>query len=418
MPDEPRTASLGNPILNSPYTPPEAHFELGPNGPTGNVLPGRRPSESFIPVPPSRKGRNKEQEAQTQIDFDVTGERREQNSLINDIRQRVELWRNRSYPWVTPMSRKLLEYWSGTDGRREEPMLFCQREAAETAIYLAEVAGRHGEPEIRSRLNEHNATHNGGLNRTALKMATGSGKTIVMGMLIAWQTINKSATPRDVRFANRFLIVTPGITIRDRLRVLQPSEDVNYYDQRDLVPSELWPLMLEAQIHVTNYHTFLLRDAKEIKGVAANTRKLLLAGKNTDPFRETEADMVSRVLRSFSGRGSGEVVVFNDEAHHCYQSLAAEVAQDPDVERPDREDKARNENAGVWLTCARAARDQPVNRRPFTVEAAWRLVRLRVWRLLLRRRCGFRWHCATRSLGWPTSVSRRCSMSWPMRWLA
>lgn len=348
MTDEPTEASLGNPILNSPYTPPEAHFELGPNGPTGKVLTGRRPSESFIPVPPSRKGR-KQDTAQTQIDFDVTGERREQNSLINDIRQRVELWRNRSYPWVTPMSRKLLEYWSGTDGRREEPMLFCQREAAETAIYLAEVAGRHGEPEIRSRLNEHNATHNAGLNRTALKMATGSGKTIVMGMLIAWQTINKSATPRDVRFANRFLIVTPGITIRDRLRVLQPSEDVNYYDQRDLVPSELWPLMLEAQIHVTNYHTFLLRDAKEIKGVAANTRKLLLAGKNTDPFRETEADMVSRVLRSFSGRGSGEVVVFNDEAHHCYQSLAAEAVQDPAVERPDREDKTRNENAGVWF---------------------------------------------------------------------
>jgi hypothetical protein len=106
---------------------------------------------------------------------------------------------------------------------------------------LAEVAGRHGEPDFRSRLTEHNATHNAGLNRTALKMATGSGKTIVMGMLIAWQTINKSATPRDARFANRFLIVTPGITIRDRLRVLQPSEDVNYYDQRDLVPPSCGP---------------------------------------------------------------------------------------------------------------------------------------------------------------------------------
>lgn len=95
---EDKTAdSLANPILNSPYFPPEQHFELGPKGPTGTVLRGRRASESFIPVPPSRKGK-KADDAQVEIDFDVTGERREQNSLINDVRQRVELWRNRGYP--------------------------------------------------------------------------------------------------------------------------------------------------------------------------------------------------------------------------------------------------------------------------------------------------------------------------------
>ena len=248
------------------------------------------------------------------------------------------------------MTRKLLEHWAGADGQRDDHMLFCQREAAETAIYLAEVAGRHGEPDFRTRLTGHNETHNGGLNRTALKMATGSGKTVVMAMLIAWQTINKVATPRDARFSKRFLIVTPGITIRDRLRVLRPEEDVNYYAQRDLVPQGLWPLMFEAQIVITNYHSFLLRDSKEIKGVAANTRKLLLAGKNTDPFKETQDDMVSRVLRDFSGRAAGEIVVFNDEAHHCYQTLQAEEVPDPDaVEQPDREDKARNEHAGVWF---------------------------------------------------------------------
>ncbi|MFZ1590399.1 MAG: DEAD/DEAH box helicase family protein, partial [Candidatus Microthrix parvicella] len=347
---EDKTAdSLANPILNSPYFPPEQHFELGPKGPTGTVLRGRRASESFIPVPPSRKGK-KADDAQVEIDFDVTGERREQNSLINDVRQRVELWRNRGYPRVTPMTRKLLEHWAGADGQRDDHMLFCQREAAETAIYLAEVAGRHGEPDFRTRLTGHNETHNGGLNRTALKMATGSGKTVVMAMLIAWQTINKVATPRDARFSKRFLIVTPGITIRDRLRVLRPEEDVNYYAQRDLVPQGLWPLMFEAQIVITNYHSFLLRDSKEIKGVAANTRKLLLAGKNTDPFKETQDDMVSRVLRDFSGRAAGEIVVFNDEAHHCYQTLQAEEVPDPDaVEQPDREDKARNEHAGVWF---------------------------------------------------------------------
>ena len=98
--------------------------------------------------------------------------------------------------------------------------MFCQREAAETAIFLAEVAGRHGTADYRRRLEPENQLHNDGLPRVALKMATGTGKTVVMAMLIAWQTINKVMTPNDARFAKRFLVVTPGITIRDRLGVL------------------------------------------------------------------------------------------------------------------------------------------------------------------------------------------------------
>ncbi len=152
------TEALANPILNSPYGPPERYFELGHDGPTGTILTGRRPSQSFIPIAASRKGKAEgEQEA---LDFDATGERIEENSLINDIRRQVELWRARDYPWVTPMSRKLLQHWAGTSGTvREDPMLFCQREAAETAIYLAEVAGRHGEPDYRTRLGEQNRLH-------------------------------------------------------------------------------------------------------------------------------------------------------------------------------------------------------------------------------------------------------------------
>lgn len=180
------TDALSNPILNASYSSPEQHFELGPSGPTGKVLAGRRPSESFIPIAQSRKGNRNgraggedgkadtEDAEQTALDFDVTGERREQNSLINDIRRQAELWRNRQYPWVTPMSRKLLQHWAAGPEVREDRMLFCQREAAETAIYLAEVAGRHGEPDYRTRLDEQNADHNGGLPRLALKMATGS----------------------------------------------------------------------------------------------------------------------------------------------------------------------------------------------------------------------------------------------------
>ena len=170
--------ALENPILNAPYDPPEQHFVIGPNGPTGEVKAGRRPSESFIPIPVGRRARAPKDtvpDDQQGLDFDVTGERREINSLINDIRARVELWRARNYAGVTPVTRKLLQHWA--DPAREDRVLFCQREAAETAIYLAEAAGRHGEPDFRVRLDAENRTHNDGLGRIGLKMATGSGKT-------------------------------------------------------------------------------------------------------------------------------------------------------------------------------------------------------------------------------------------------
>jgi type III restriction enzyme len=205
--------AIDNPILNSPYEAPTLHFELGRDGPTGTVLEGRRPSESFIPIPQSKKG--KEHQA---LDFDVTGERRERNTLINDVRFEVERWRVRNYPSVTPITRKLLTHWAAGKPDREDPVFFCQREAAETVIYLAEAAGRHGYADYRTRIDPANEQHNDGLPRVALKMATGAGKTVVMAMLIAWQTINKVVSPKDNRFAKRFLIVTPGITIKDRLR--------------------------------------------------------------------------------------------------------------------------------------------------------------------------------------------------------
>ncbi|MXW57574.1 MAG: restriction endonuclease [Acidimicrobiia bacterium] len=337
------TEGMENPVLNSPFEEPKAHFEIGTHGPTGDVLEGRRPSESFIPVPTPKK--RKKTGEQGQLDFDATGERIEKNALINDVRREVELWRARDYPGVTPYSRKLLSYWSAGPPTRDEPVFFCQREAAETAIYLAEVAGRHhGASDYRPRLDQANKIHNDGLPRLGLKMATGSGKTVVMAMLIAWQAINKAYLPRDARFSRRFLVVTPGITIRDRLRVLLPSDDGNYYRERDLVPPDLWAALLQAQVMITNYHAFLLRDVKEISGVAANTRKMLITGQKTDPFKETPDQMVARVLGDRTGHGRGEVVVFNDEAHHCYQNKPLTEAEDA-----EQEDEERNADARVWF---------------------------------------------------------------------
>src|SRR4030095_2429929 len=131
---------------------------------------------------------------------------------------------------------------------------FCQREAAETAIYIAEAAPREGDAWLRNELARHNEDHNDGLPRIAFKMATGSGKTIVMAMLIAWQTLNKVQSPQDARFTRRFLVVTPGITIRDRLRVLLPADEGNYYRLRDLVPADLMEPLRRAEIVVTNFH--------------------------------------------------------------------------------------------------------------------------------------------------------------------
>jgi type III restriction enzyme len=131
--------AIANPILNGPFDEPTTHFKIGSHGPTGELIPGRRPSESFIPIAQSRKARKARGPEQEALDFDLTGERIERNTLINDLRREVQRWRRRDYERATPISRKLMQHWA--DPTRENRVLFCQREAAETAIFLAEVAG-------------------------------------------------------------------------------------------------------------------------------------------------------------------------------------------------------------------------------------------------------------------------------------
>ena len=351
--------SLDNPILNGPFDAPERHFEIGPQGPTGIVVAGRRPSESWIPIPPVRKGATASTQ-QDALDFDATGERREPNPLINQVRAAVDTWRLRGYPGVTPTTRKLLEHWSDP-ARGDQRVLFCQREGAETAIYLAEVAGRHSQAGDRSSdfrrvLDATNTEYNTGLPRVGLKMATGAGKTVVMAMLIAWQSLNHAQSPRDVRFTDRFLVVTPGITIRDRLRVLQPSDSGSYYRERDLVPADLWGALRKARVSIVNYHAFLPRDRPEIKGVASRTRQILTQGES-DPFKETDDDIVARVLKDLglSARASGSssgprLMVLNDEAHHCYQDRPIDATQGS----ADAEAQDRNAQARVWFKGLRA----------------------------------------------------------------
>jgi type III restriction enzyme len=98
-----------------------------------------------VPVPKTRKGRT-----QQALDFDVVGDRREENSLINDIRRAVELWRANNWNGVTPYTRKLLSHWSAGPPARDEPVFFCQREAAETCgVHLLDRGGARRQPSPR-----------------------------------------------------------------------------------------------------------------------------------------------------------------------------------------------------------------------------------------------------------------------------
>lgn len=176
-----------------------------------------------------------------------------------------------------------------------------------------------------------------------MKMATGSGKTVVMAMLIAWHTLNKAANPQDARFTDSFLIVTPGITIRDRLRVLLPSDPNNYYKALDIVPVEMQQNLHRAKIVITNFHAFRRRE----KVKAAKLTKDILTNGNPDSpaFTESVGEMVRRVCRELGT--SKQIVVLNDEAHHCYRRKvdAKEQLTREDKTEADR----RNKAAHLWL---------------------------------------------------------------------
>ncbi len=197
---------IENPVINSPFGEPARHFRFTDEGITNEIVKARRVSQYFVPIARPRKKGGK----QLQFDTEWTQDRIEENELVNRIRSRVRLWREGGYVGVTPTTARLLAYWIAPD--REKKLFFCQIEALETAVYITEVARKY-DAWIENALREANDTSNPGLPRTALKMATGSGKTVVMVMLIAWQTLNKLANPQDARFSNTFLIVTPGITM-------------------------------------------------------------------------------------------------------------------------------------------------------------------------------------------------------------
>ena len=248
------------PILNSPYEYPSRHWELDESGqPTSHILDRRRRVSFITPIPrPKKRGQHEMVFDAAAQALEKEGQQYELMEVINELRRRVDAWRSipDSGRWrVTPETARLLKHWRRHRFADIRPF-FCQVEAAETAIWLTEVAPGLGNEGRRflDHLAAANEQANPGLARLALKLATGAGKTTVMAMLIAWQTVNAVRRPGSRRFTRGFLMVTPGITIRDRLRVLQPNDPDSYYRSRELVPADMLGDLDRAKIVITNYH--------------------------------------------------------------------------------------------------------------------------------------------------------------------
>jgi len=291
-------AFFERPILNSPYSYPSRHWELDSTGqPTQRVVDSRRRAEFITPIPKPKKRKSSAQ--QNSLIFDeglglsTAKQQYDHTAVINTVRQYVEQWRRDPNPnnWrVSPETARLLQHWRHHKFGGLCPF-FCQVEAVETAIWLTEVApqiGKTGEG-LLTHLANANADANPDLMRLALKLATGAGKTTVMAMLIAWQTVNAARHPQSKRFTRGFLVVAPGLTIKDRLRVLQPNDPDSYYASRELVPSDMLDDVNRAKIVITNYHAFKLRERIDL---SKGGRSLLQGRGDELNTLETEGQML------------------------------------------------------------------------------------------------------------------------------
>ncbi|MBP6013148.1 MAG: DEAD/DEAH box helicase family protein [Alphaproteobacteria bacterium] len=340
------------PILNSPYEEPSRHHALDAEGQPLNEPPreGRRRSEFITPVPKPRKKKQKSDARQGKLglqkDDGVSSDEQEYNPtpIINEIRKHLAVWRaSTPATWgVTPATARLLKHWRELQGLRP---FFCQIEAVETIIWLTEVAkSRKQYAPIWEHILGANEQANPELLRLAMKMATGAGKTTVMAMLIAWQTVNAVRSPTSNAFSRGFLVIAPGITIKDRLRVLMPSDIESYYRTRELVPADMLDEVNKAKIVITNFHGLALKEQLEVNKVG---RSLLQGRHEPIQTKETEGQMVRRVAEELMGLKN--IVVINDEAHHCYREKPDNEDID-DLKGDDKKEAEKeNEAARLWI---------------------------------------------------------------------
>ena len=354
-----------DPILNSPYLLPAQHWELDDESrPTNTILSTRRSSELLTALPGASSTSARSHTRSLFETDDLSTEATEYNPspLINELRQELDTWRNLPNPsqWkVSPTTQRLLQHWRALQIDQSQAIrpFFCQVEAVEAAIWLSEVApkmGRRGRRflnwintannfAVRPESEEPSAT-TPEITRVAFKLATGAGKTTVMAMLLAWQALNAARSANSKRFSRGFLIVTPGITIKDRLRVLQPNDPDSYYTRLNLVPHDLLPDLQRAKIVITNYHAFKLRETFD---AAKGTRQALEGHGDELKTQETEGHMIQRVMGDLMG--TKNVVVINDEAHHCYRERPAKEIEI--LTGDDRKEaEANKEAARLWIS--------------------------------------------------------------------
>ena len=315
-------------ILRTPYDEPITHLELDGRGRTTNkILSGRRPSEAY--TIPSGK---------TEIIVDPA--KIEPHKTINELRHALKRWREDNWEGATTKTRKLLNFWRDLESESEMHPFWCQLEAVETLIWLLE-AGRMHDPtfhkKVWDRIGAINKIHNDGIPRLAFKMATGSGKTNVMAMAILWMLVNN--IDRDGDGAIHFLVITPNHPVRERLQVLIP--DPKKEPWASITPRQFHGALNGAKVVVVNFQAFQNRT---LVNLGAKERRLL--GGSVGTMKESDVDMLNRILL---GHGKeSQIIVINDEAHHCYRP--------PNI--PTRNEDEDEKMAAIWFNALRLLKEQ------------------------------------------------------------
>ncbi|MBR7049145.1 MAG: DEAD/DEAH box helicase family protein [Prevotella sp.] len=351
-------ANNDNPVLNNPYEEPMYYYDTDMNGNIdyATVINGRRPYGYDVNIVPKKRGDKTFFSQEDFISVDPNAE------FINGIRKEVKAWREGGYQKASRITKELLDFWFNNKERRANLRLFfCQREAVETAVWLNEIAERDPNTGnyILNLLTERRHTVSSDdayvLPRTAFKMATGTGKTVVMAMLILYNYLNKRANPMDTHYADHFLLCAPGITIRDRLSVLQLDnsqrsnnfERTDYYHQRGLIPPQFEKELggLNSSITIVNYQQFQPRvfagkHASPLDGKQKWVNGELVTQKETESY----SVLLSRILEK--GVKGKRIVIINDEAHHCY---LPRQTKDKSLTNDEKNDlKQENDTAMVW----------------------------------------------------------------------
>ena len=274
-------------VVNSPYEEPTQHWSYNRERRTFSLLEGRRPAGYLIASQGSQA-------------FDDPGVFIE-IPLVNQIRPRVKEWREAGYPGATSITRRLLEHWTEREDADDQRLFFCQLEAAETLIYLIEA------PDA-DKVGLDIPSDGGPFQRWCAKMATGSGKTIVMAMVVAWHILNKVAYPRDTRFAKNALVIAPGLTVKSRLAVLEPSHPDNYYKAFDIVPSSLLDKLRQGKSCYPQLARTQLGDRRE-----SCTKSAASISEETKSDEAYVREVLGEMARARN------LLVVNDEAHHAWR---------------------------------------------------------------------------------------------------